>query len=159
MLWFSLGLIRHSEVRYHVARWILRLVQILFLVGENMWEDSFKSDIQKEIEELVHDSNFRLLKLRLSDWNYVQKIDWFATGLGLLTSLSVPDIWFDKLMRNDQILLWSLDWRFSQLITKPSCTSRILARLYNGVISTHFGFRITISFSPRQMHAFCRFWF
>ena len=56
------------EVRMHVRDRIISLGNDIIPFLEKKWENSFNPDIQKEIEELVHDLQFSLLKTRLTDW-------------------------------------------------------------------------------------------
>ena len=56
------------EVRMHVRDRIISLGNDIIPFLEKKWENSFNPDIQKEIEELVHDLQFSLLKERLIDW-------------------------------------------------------------------------------------------
>jgi regulator of sirC expression with transglutaminase-like and TPR domain len=85
-----------SEVRSHVRDRILALGTDIIPFLEKKWEDSFNPDIQKEIEELVHDLQFSLLKLRLSDWKNSEDRD-LLTGLWIINTYQYPDIEFDKL--------------------------------------------------------------
>ncbi|MFT4858007.1 MAG: regulator of sirC expression with transglutaminase-like and TPR domain [Algoriphagus sp.] len=85
-----------SDVRIHVRDRILALGTDIIPFLEKKWEDSFNPDIQKEIEELVHDLQFSLLKLRLSDWKNSEDRD-LLTGLWIINTYQYPDIEFDKL--------------------------------------------------------------
>jgi regulator of sirC expression with transglutaminase-like and TPR domain len=85
-----------SEVRSHVRDRILALGTDIIPFLEKKWEDSFNPDIQKEIEELVHDLQFSLLKLRLSDWKNSEDRD-LLTGLWIINTYQYPDIEFEKL--------------------------------------------------------------
>lgn len=85
-----------SEVRIHVRDRILALGTDIIPFLEKKWENSFNPDIQKEIEELVHDLQFSLLKLRLSDWKNSEDRD-LLTGLWIINTYQYPDIEFDKL--------------------------------------------------------------
>jgi regulator of sirC expression with transglutaminase-like and TPR domain len=85
-----------SEVRSHVHDRILALGTDIIPFLEKKWEDSFNPDIQKEIEELVHDLQFSLLKVRLSDWKNSEDRD-LLTGLWIINTYQYPDVEFDKL--------------------------------------------------------------
>jgi regulator of sirC expression with transglutaminase-like and TPR domain len=85
-----------SEVRSHVRDRILALGTDIIPFLEKKWEDSFNPDIQKEIEELVHDLQFSLLKVRLSDWKNSEDRD-LLTGLWIINTYQYPDVEFDKL--------------------------------------------------------------
>jgi regulator of sirC expression with transglutaminase-like and TPR domain len=85
-----------SDVRIHVRDRILALGTDIIPFLEKKWEDSFNPDIQKEIEELVHDLQFSLLKVRLSDWKNSEDRD-LLTGLWIINTYQYPDVEFDKL--------------------------------------------------------------
>ena len=85
-----------SEVRNHVRYRILALGTDIIPFLEKKWENSFNPDIQKEIEELVHDLQFSLLKLRLSDWKNWEDRE-LLTGLWISNAYQYHYIGFDKL--------------------------------------------------------------
>ncbi|WP_075351490.1 transglutaminase-like domain-containing protein [Algoriphagus marinus] len=84
------------EVRSHVRDRILSLGTEIIPFLEKKWENSFNPEIQKEIEELVHDLQFSLLKQRLEDWKNTEDRDLLA-GLWIINTYQYPDIEFEKL--------------------------------------------------------------
>lgn len=84
------------EVKNHVRDKIISLGSEIIPFLEKKWETSFNPDIQKEIEELVHDLQFSQLKERLSDWKKSPDQD-LLTGLWILNTYQYPDLEFDKL--------------------------------------------------------------
>jgi regulator of sirC expression with transglutaminase-like and TPR domain len=63
---------------------------------EKKWENSFNPEIQKEIEDLVHDLQYSQLKERLIDWKLSPEQD-LLTGLWIINTYQYPDLEFDKL--------------------------------------------------------------
>jgi regulator of sirC expression with transglutaminase-like and TPR domain len=84
------------EVKTHVRDRIIALGHEVIPFLEKKWEDSFNPDIQKEIEELVHDLQFYQLKERLIDWKNSPEQD-LLTGLWIVNTYQYPDLEFEKL--------------------------------------------------------------
>ena len=84
------------EVKSLVREKIISLGQSVIPFLEQKWESSFNPDIQKEIEELVHDLQFLVLKDRLSDWKNSEDKD-LLTGLWIINTYQYPDIEYEKL--------------------------------------------------------------
>ena len=84
------------EVRMHVRERIISLGNDIIPFLEKKWENSFNPDIQKEIEELVHDLQFSLLKTRLMDWRDTDDRD-LLTGLWIINTYQYPDLEYAKL--------------------------------------------------------------
>lgn len=85
-----------KEVKNHVRDRIISLGSNVIPFLEKKWEDSFNPDIQKEIEELVHDLQFSQLKERLIDWHNSPDQD-LLTGLWIINTYQYPDLDFEKL--------------------------------------------------------------
>lgn len=84
------------EVKSHVRDRIISLGSDIIPFLEEKWESSFNPDIQKEIEELVHDLQFSVLKERLKDWKNSEDQD-LLSGLWILNTYQYPDVEFEKL--------------------------------------------------------------
>ncbi|UZD22802.1 transglutaminase-like domain-containing protein [Algoriphagus halophytocola] len=85
-----------QEVRTHVRDRIISLGNQIIPFLEEKWENSFNPEIQKEIEELVHDLQFSLLKDRLKDWRDTEDQD-LLTGLWIINTYQYPDLEFEEL--------------------------------------------------------------
>ncbi|WP_194977084.1 transglutaminase-like domain-containing protein [Aquiflexum lacus] len=84
------------EVKGHVRDRIISLGHEVIPFLEKKWEDSFNPEIQKEIEELVHDLQFSQLKERLIDWRNSPEQD-LLTGLWIINTYQYPDLEFEKI--------------------------------------------------------------
>lgn len=84
------------EVKNHVRDKLLSLGAEVIPVLEQKWENSFDPILQKEIEELVHELQFDLLKYRLEEWKNSEDRD-LLTRLWLINTYQYPDLDFDKL--------------------------------------------------------------
>lgn len=84
------------EVKTHVRDRIISLGHEVIPFLEKKWENSFNPDIQKEIEDLVHDLQYSQLKERLIDWKASPEQD-LLTGLWIINTYQYPDLEFDKL--------------------------------------------------------------
>ena len=79
-----------KEVKTHVKDKIISLGTDVIPFLENRWENSFNPDLQKEIEELVHDLQFSLLKQKLVAWRDSEGQD-LLTGLWLINTYQYPE--------------------------------------------------------------------
>jgi regulator of sirC expression with transglutaminase-like and TPR domain len=84
------------EVKSHVREKLVSLGQEVIPFLEKKWENSFNPQIQKEIEDLIHDLQFSQLKSRLQEWKNSPDQD-LLTGLWLVNTYQYPDLDFDKL--------------------------------------------------------------
>jgi regulator of sirC expression with transglutaminase-like and TPR domain len=85
-----------KEVKEHVRDKIISLGNQVIPFLEQTWENSFNPDIQKEIEDLVHELQFSLLKERLIQWKQSAEQD-LLTGLWIINTYQYPDLDFDQL--------------------------------------------------------------
>lgn len=85
-----------QEVKSHVKDRIISLGNAVIPFLEDKWENSFNPTIQKEIEELVHELQFSLLKERLVRWRDSEEQD-LLTGLWLVNTYQYPELEYDKL--------------------------------------------------------------
>ncbi|WP_158858806.1 transglutaminase-like domain-containing protein [Lunatibacter salilacus] len=85
-----------KEVKEHVRDRIISLGSQIIPFLEQTWENSFNPDIQKEIEDLVHELQFSLLKERLTEWKQSSEQD-LLTGLWIINTYQYPDLDFDQL--------------------------------------------------------------
>lgn len=84
------------EVKVHVRDKILSLGSEIIPFLEQKWEEAFNPEIQKELEELVHELQFGLLKSRLIEWRDSEDRDLLA-GLWIINTYQYPDLDFAKL--------------------------------------------------------------
>ena len=84
------------EVKNHVKDKILSLGPEIIPFLEQKWENSFDPTLQKELEEMVHELQFDLLKIRFTDWKNSEDKD-LLTGLWLINTYQYPDLEFQKL--------------------------------------------------------------
>ncbi len=83
-------------VKEHVRDKIISLGNQIIPYLEKSWENSFNPDIQKEIEDLVHELQFSLLKERLVEWKHSADQD-LLTGLWIINTYQYPDLDYDQL--------------------------------------------------------------
>jgi regulator of sirC expression with transglutaminase-like and TPR domain len=84
------------EVKGHVRERIISLGADIIPFLEQKWETSFNPEVQKEIEDLVHDLQFALVKSRLEEWKNSEDRD-LLTGLWIINTYQYPDLDFAKL--------------------------------------------------------------
>ena len=84
------------EVKQHVRQKLVGLGAAVIPVLEQKWEESFNPVLQKELEELVHDLQFGLVKQRLQDWKDSENQD-LLEGLWILNTYQYPDLELETL--------------------------------------------------------------
>ncbi len=85
-----------QEIKEHVKDKIISLGNDIIPLLENKWESSFNPELQKEIEELVHELQITLLKQRLSQW-MLSKDKELLEGLWIINTFLYPELEFDQL--------------------------------------------------------------
>jgi regulator of sirC expression with transglutaminase-like and TPR domain len=84
------------EVKQHVRQKLVGLGAAVIPVLEQKWEESFNPVLQKELEDLVHDLQFGLVKQRLKDWKDSENQD-LLEGLWILNTYQYPDLELETL--------------------------------------------------------------
>lgn len=84
------------EVKQHVRGKLVELGAAVIPVLEQKWEESFNPVLQKELEDLVHDLQFGLVKQRLKDWKDSENQD-LLEGLWILNTYQYPDLELETL--------------------------------------------------------------
>ncbi|WP_209330959.1 transglutaminase-like domain-containing protein [Lunatimonas salinarum] len=84
------------EVKDHVRGKIISLGNDIIPFLEKKWEDSFDPVIQKEIEDLVHELQFSLLKERLRSWKKDSDQE-LLQGLWIINTFQYPELEFETL--------------------------------------------------------------
>ncbi|WP_226390940.1 transglutaminase-like domain-containing protein [Penaeicola halotolerans] len=102
-----------TEVRTHVREKIMSLGSPIIPFLEKKWEESFNATFQKQIEELVHDLQFKLVKERLSIWGETGGID-LLEGIWLLNTYQYPDLELETLQKELEQLYYDAWLEFNQ---------------------------------------------
>lgn len=84
------------EVKQHVREKLIDLGAAVIPVLEQKWEESFNPVLQKELEDLVHELQFGLVKERLKAWKASPEQD-LLEGLWILNTYQYPDLEFETL--------------------------------------------------------------
>ncbi|MFC4874339.1 transglutaminase-like domain-containing protein [Negadavirga shengliensis] len=85
-----------QEVKEHVRDKIISLGNEVIPFLERKWESSFNPELQKEIEELVHELQINLMKQRLHQWHASKDRD-LLTGLWIINTYLYPELEFEDL--------------------------------------------------------------
>ncbi len=85
-----------KEVKTHVREKIRSLGADIIPFLEQKWEAAFDPELQRELEELVHELQFSLLKTRLMEWRDSPDRD-LLMGLWIINTYLYPDLEFSKL--------------------------------------------------------------
>ncbi|MFO7824824.1 MAG: transglutaminase-like domain-containing protein [Cyclobacterium sp.] len=85
-----------QEIKAHVRGKIISLGNDVIPYLENKWESSFNPEVQKEIEELVHELQINLLRKRLFDWKNSEEQE-LLEGLWIINTYLYPELEFEQL--------------------------------------------------------------
>lgn len=85
-----------QEIKDHVRGKIISLGNDVIPFLENKWESSFNPELQKEIEELVHELQIKLLRQRLEDWKNSEETE-LLEGLWIINTYLYPELEFEQL--------------------------------------------------------------
>ncbi len=80
-----------SEVASHVEKQIIALGEGVIPYLEEEWEETLNSDLQKKIEDLIHDLQYDGLLARLKEWKELGAKD-LLEGMYLVNSYLYPDV-------------------------------------------------------------------
>ncbi|RZS97074.1 transglutaminase-like domain-containing protein [Cecembia calidifontis] len=132
-----------KDVKNHVRDKIISLGSEVIPFLEKKWEDSFNPEIQKEIEELVHNLQFSQLKERLIDWRNSPDQD-LLTGLWIINTYQYPDLEFEKLNADMHQIYFEVWTAF-----KNDLLPYEQIRIINSVLFSHLRF----SANTKNFHA------
>ena len=91
------------EVAHHVEQRIVALGEGIIPFLEEEWEETLDSDLQKKIEDLIHNLQFEGLLVRLKAWKEKGAED-LMEGMWLVNSYMYPDVEFGDISRTmDQL--------------------------------------------------------
>ncbi|MCI0751718.1 MAG: transglutaminase-like domain-containing protein [Flammeovirgaceae bacterium] len=85
-----------EQILNHVEQKIRSLGTEAIPFLEQAWETILNPNVQRRIEDLIHDLQYELLKERIKDW-YVSKDQDLLTGLWLIATYQYPDLEIEKL--------------------------------------------------------------
>jgi regulator of sirC expression with transglutaminase-like and TPR domain len=84
------------EVKQHVREKLIDLGAAVIPVLEQKWEESFNPQLQKELEDLVHDLQFDQVKRRLQQWSVSTDQD-LLEGLWIINTYQYPELELETL--------------------------------------------------------------
>ncbi|MEJ8802887.1 transglutaminase-like domain-containing protein [Pontibacter sp. H249] len=91
------------EVASHVERQIVALGEGIIPYLEEEWEETLNSDLQKKIEDLIHNLQFDGLMARMKDWKERGGTD-LLEGMYLVNSYLYPDVEYANITKTiDQL--------------------------------------------------------
>lgn len=112
------------EVKAHVRDKILSLGFEIIPFLEQKWEEVFYPEIQKELEDLVHELQFNLLKKRLIEWRDSEDRDLLA-GLWIINTYQYPDLDFAELNAEMHQIYFEV-WTSFKIDLQPTDQIRII---------------------------------
>lgn len=95
------------EVVEHVERQIRQLGGQMIPLLETEWEGSFNPDLQKRIEEIIHDLQYESVLDRMRTWKNGGSMD-LLEGLWIVATYQYPDLSLDKLRQDIEQLYYDV---------------------------------------------------
>ena len=86
------------EVLTHVENKIMSLGGLIIPFLENEWEMNFNPNVQRRIEDLIHNLQINSLKENLSEWKENEQDD-LLKGICLIATYQYPDLDFKKVKK------------------------------------------------------------
>ncbi len=96
-----------QEVTEHVQDKIISLGKSIIPFLEEEWESNFNPIIQKKIEELIHNLQFKQFDSRLQNWVEGEQKD-LLTGMWIIATYQYPDLEFKKLLKELEQLYYEV---------------------------------------------------
>ncbi|GGZ40746.1 transglutaminase [Echinicola pacifica] len=118
------------EVKDHVKGKIISMGNDVIPFLEQKWENSFNPDLQREIEELVHELQYSLLKERLEQWLLSEDRD-LLQGLWILNTYQYPDLEFETINAEMNQIYFEVWTAFDQNLTAFDQVRQINNVLFN----------------------------
>ena len=88
-----------TQIVTQIEEKILSLGTQIIPYLEQEWESSFNPQVQRKIEELIHNLQYELLKERITEW-YASPEQDLLTGMWLVASYQYPDVELLKLKQD-----------------------------------------------------------
>lgn len=95
------------EVTQHVREKIISLGDEMIPILEKQWETSFNPDLQKKIEDIIHQLQFRVFKKRLFEWKADEQ-ESLLKGMWLISTYQYPDLDYQKLVQDVEQLYYEV---------------------------------------------------
>jgi len=123
-----------KQVVSHVVDKIRTLGKDVIPYLEQEWESNLNPQVQQQIEVLIHDLQFQVLKQRMTDW-YEKKEHDLLTGLSLIASYQYPDLELESLKQELEQIYYEAWLEF-----KPDLYPFDQVKVLNGVFFTKLKF-------------------
>ncbi len=96
-----------QEIVQHVEKQIRQLGGQMIPFLEAEWEGSFSADLQKRIEEIIHDLQYESVLDRMRDWKNGGAMD-LLEGLWIVATYQYPDLSLSKLKQDVEQLFYDV---------------------------------------------------
>lgn len=96
-----------QEVVLHVEQRIRQMGGQMIPLLESEWEGSFNPNLQKRIEEIIHDLQYESVLDRMRDWKNGGGMD-LLEGLWIVATYQYPDLSLDKLKQDVEQLFYDV---------------------------------------------------
>lgn len=96
-----------KEIVEHVEQRIRQMGGQMIPLLETEWEGSFNPDLQKRIEEIIHDLQYEMVLDRMRDWKNGGSMN-LLEGLWIVATYQYPDLSLDKLKQDIEQLYYDV---------------------------------------------------
>ncbi len=107
-----------NEVVSLVEHKILSLGDVMIPFLENEWETNFDGNVQRRIEDLIHNLQLQSLRYRLNEWKEDSEDD-LLRGVWLLATYQYPDLDFKKVKKDFDKIYYEA-WLSHRAYASPS---------------------------------------
>ncbi len=132
-----------SDIVSHVEEKIISMGEPIIPFLERAWEKSMDPLVQERIEDLVHQLQYDLLRVRLHQW-YEQEDPDLLEGMWLIATYQYPDLEMEKLKQELEQLYYEAWLEF-----KPDAHPFDQVKLLNSVIFS----KLKFSANTRNFHS------
>jgi regulator of sirC expression with transglutaminase-like and TPR domain len=132
-----------EQVVSHVVDKIRTLGKTVIPYLEQEWESNLNPQVQQQIEGLIHDLQFQLLKQRMKEWYEKDDHD-LLTGLSIIASYQYPDLELDTLKQELEQIYYEAWLEF-----KPELYPFDQVKVLNGV----FFNKLKFSANTKNFHS------
>ncbi len=117
-----------TQVVSHVEEKIRSLGKEVIPYLEEEWEKNFNPDVQRRIEDIIHDLQYEQVKERLRDWYNSGDQD-LLKGMWTIATYQYPDLEYEKISHELEQIYYSVWLEF-----KPDLHPVDQVKIVNGVI-------------------------
>lgn len=107
-----------NEVLLHVEEKIMSMGEVIIPFLESEWETNFDAEVQRRIEELIHNLQLKALRTKILDWEKEEEED-LLKGACLIANYQYPDLDLKKVKKELDKIYYEV-WLSHRSYASPS---------------------------------------